>query len=88
MRHALLGRADSFATAMTEKLLTYALGRLLEHYDMPAVRRIVDEAESANYRFSSIVLGIVNSTPFRMKAKGPEGLEDEAHEGLQARRAD
>jgi hypothetical protein len=78
MRRALVGRADAFATAMTEKLLTYALGRILAHYDMPAVRKIVAEAETENYRFSAIVLGIVNSAPFRMKAGRPEGEELQA----------
>jgi len=52
---------------MTEKMLTYALGRGLEYYDMPAVRRIVRDAKSRDFRFSSIVLGIVRSTPFQMK---------------------
>ena len=53
---------------MTEKLLTYALGRGLEHYDMPAVRKIVREAAAREYRFQSIVLGIINSDPFRMRS--------------------
>jgi hypothetical protein len=52
---------------MTEKMLTYALGRGLEYYDMPAVRRIVAGARTADYRFSSLVSGIARSTPFRMK---------------------
>jgi hypothetical protein len=58
---------------MTEKLLTYALGRGLEYYDMPAVRNIVREAGTRDYRFSSLVAGIVNSPPFRMKVKKPTG---------------
>jgi hypothetical protein len=52
---------------MAEKMLTYAMGRGLEYYDMPAVRRIVQEARSKDYRFSSIVLGIAKSAPFQMK---------------------
>jgi hypothetical protein len=52
---------------MTEKMLTYALGRGLEYYDMPAVRRIVREAKTKDFRFSSIVLGVARSTPFQMK---------------------
>ena len=52
---------------MTEKLLTYALGRGLEYYDMPSVRTIVRDGKSADFRFSSIVLGISRSTPFQMK---------------------
>ena len=81
MRHALLDRADMFAAAMTEKLLTYALGRILEHYDMPAVRKIVADAKREDYRFSSIVLGVVNSAPFRMKVKR---ADEEGLDGLQA----
>ena len=50
---------------MTEKLLTYALGRGLEYYDMPVVRAIARDAGTQNYRFSSLMLGIVKSTPFR-----------------------
>jgi hypothetical protein len=52
---------------MTEKMLTYALGRGLEYYDMPAVRKIVHDGRSSDYRFSSIVLGIVKSTPFQLR---------------------
>ena len=52
-----------------EKLLTYALGRRVEYYDMPAVRGIVREAAPGDFRLSSIVLGIVRSTPFQMKRK-------------------
>jgi hypothetical protein len=69
LRQALLDRSDAFVTGVTEKLLTYALGRRLEHFDKPAVRKIVREAARNDYRFSSIVLGIVNSVPFQMKAK-------------------
>ncbi len=58
---------------VTEKLLTYALGRGLTASDMPAVRAIVRDARRDNYRFSSIVLGIVRSVPFRMRsAQRPE----------------
>ena len=52
---------------MTEKMLTYALGRGLEYYDMPVVRAIARDAAGQNYRFSSIVTGIVRSAPFQMK---------------------
>jgi len=62
-----------FVGVMTEKLLTYALGRGLEYYDMPAVRKIVHDAAGQDYRFSSLVLGIVNSAPFEMK-KGKSNL--------------
>jgi hypothetical protein len=60
-------RPDRFVTTLTEKLLTYALGRGLEHYDMPAVRVITHGAARADYRASSIILGVVNSIPFRMR---------------------
>jgi hypothetical protein len=53
---------------VTEKLLTYALGRGLEYYDMPAVRRIVKDAAADQYRFRSIVLGVVRSYPFTMRS--------------------
>jgi hypothetical protein len=52
---------------MTEKLLTYALGRGLEYYDMPAVRAVTHQAAQNHYRFSSLILGIVESTPFQMR---------------------
>jgi hypothetical protein len=53
-------------------MLTYALGRGLEYYDIPVVRAIATDARNQNYRFSSIVLGIVKSTPFVKKMKAPE----------------
>ncbi|MEP7245654.1 MAG: DUF1592 domain-containing protein [Gammaproteobacteria bacterium] len=77
LRRALLDQSDSFVTSLTEKLLTYGLGRRLEHFDQPAVRRIVRDASRNDYRFSSIVLGIVNSLPFQMKVKSaPAGTLD------------
>jgi hypothetical protein len=51
----------------TEKLLVYALGRGVEHYDQPAIRKIVREAAPGDYRWSSIILGITKSVPFQMK---------------------
>jgi len=64
---ALLSHPDLFAGRLTEKLLTFALGRGVEDYDAPAVRRIVRDAEPGGYRFSSILLGIVKSVPFQMR---------------------
>ena len=64
LRRALMARPELFAGAMTEKLLTYALGRGLEYRDMPAVRAILRNSARSNYRFSSLILGIVNSRPF------------------------
>jgi len=65
-RSALLS-SESFRMVLAEKLLVYALGRGIEHYDMPAVRAIVRDAAAADHRFSQYILGVVNSTPFRMR---------------------
>jgi mono/diheme cytochrome c family protein len=67
LRAALIRRPDQFVQTVTERLMTYALGRTIEYYDMPTVRRIVRESARDKYRFSSIVLGIVRSDPFRMR---------------------
>ncbi|HWP84004.1 MAG TPA: DUF1592 domain-containing protein, partial [Terriglobia bacterium] len=67
LREGLLKRPENIAYAVAEKLLMYALGRTLEHYDGPALRKIVREAAPSDYRWSSIVLGIVNSVPFQMR---------------------
>ncbi|MEO8051574.1 MAG: DUF1592 domain-containing protein [Acidobacteriota bacterium] len=67
LRAALLSNPELFVTTTTEKLLTYALGRGVEDYDAPAVRGIVRAARGEDYRFSSLILGIVNSTPFQMR---------------------
>jgi mono/diheme cytochrome c family protein len=64
LREALLERPDQFVQTFVEKLMAYALGRSVEWYDMPAVRRIVRESAGDDYSFSSIVLGIVQSVPF------------------------
>jgi cytochrome c551/c552 len=71
LREMLTSRPEVFVGVMTEKMLTYALGRGIQYYDMPAVRRIVHGAAPTNYRFSSLVLGIVKSVPFEMKLSGP-----------------
>jgi mono/diheme cytochrome c family protein len=67
LRKVLLNHSDDFLTTLTEKLLTYALGRGLEAADAPAVRRIKREAARANYTFASLIKGIVTSTPFQMR---------------------
>jgi hypothetical protein len=69
LRQALLGRREAFVGATTEKLLTYALGRRVESFDMPAVRAIVRDAGRNDYRLSALVVGIVKSLPFQMKRK-------------------
>ncbi|MCZ6890589.1 MAG: DUF1592 domain-containing protein, partial [Gammaproteobacteria bacterium] len=63
----LLQRPELFAETLTEKLLTFALGRGVEYYDAPAVRKILREAKSEQYRFSTLILGIVRSAPFQMR---------------------
>ena len=68
-RESLLS-SDLFVQTLTEKLLTYALGRGVEPYDMPAVRGIVRDAADDDYRFSSFILGVVESTPFTMRRAG------------------
>jgi mono/diheme cytochrome c family protein len=67
LRKALLDRRDAVASTATEKLLTYALGRRVESFDMPAVRLVIRDAARTDYRFSSLVTGIVKSVPFTMK---------------------
>jgi cytochrome c551/c552 len=69
LREALVGRSDAFVATATQKLLTYALGRAVHYYDMPVVRSIMRDAARNDYRFSSLVLGIVKSAPFQMKVK-------------------
>ncbi len=72
LRAALVRRPDRFVGALTEKLLTYAIGRGVEYYDMPAVRQIQREAADTDHRWESIILGITKSTPFRMRARSGE----------------
>jgi hypothetical protein len=67
LQQALLSRPEVFAGTFTEKLMTYALGRGVEYYDAPAVRKVVGGARTSDFRFSSFILGIVNSTPFQMR---------------------
>ena len=66
LRDWMLERGDRFAHNVTEKLMTYALGRRVEYYDQPVIRQIVREAASENYSWSSILLGVVKSAPFKM----------------------
>ena len=69
LRQALVDHSDAFLRTFTEKLLTYALGRGIEYYDMPVVRAIDREAARNGNRFSSFILGIVRSAPFQMQAE-------------------
>jgi hypothetical protein len=68
LRAALTARPDAFVQTLTEKLLTYALGRGLQQYDMPVVRSIVRDAKTKDYSFNAVVMGIVRSVPFQMRA--------------------
>jgi len=67
LRREIARRPDVFVGVLTEKMMTYALGRGIEYYDMPAVRKVVQDARASNYRFSAIVLGVARSVPFQMK---------------------
>jgi hypothetical protein len=75
LRQALLVKKTQFATAVTEKLLTYALGRGLEYYDAPAVRAIDRAAAADGYRWSSLILATVKSAPFQMRTAAPTGSQ-------------
>ena len=83
LRDALLARKEQFVQAMTEKLLAYALGRQLEAYDMPAVRKIVHDARPTDYRWQSIIVGIVRSEPF-LKRTAPLAPSSVARESNKA----
>ena len=76
LRAAILKHRHAFLVSFTESLLTYALGRRVEPYDMPAVRQIIRQAAAAGYRMSAFVLGVVNSAPFRMTAAPPAATSD------------
>jgi hypothetical protein len=67
VRQALLNREDQFVRTFTEKLLAYALGRVVDFRDMPVVRSISHDASMNSYRFSSFILGVVKSAPFQMR---------------------
>jgi len=74
LREALLSRSDVFITTMTGKLMTYGVGRSVQYYDMPSVRAIVRDAAKNQNRFSSLVVGIVQSPAFRQRIK--KGVEE------------
>jgi hypothetical protein len=67
LRNALVARKEQFVKAAAAKLLTFALGRPVEYYDAPVIRQIVRDAAANNYRWSSVILGIIESTPFQMR---------------------
>src|SRR5262249_879367 len=69
LRAFLLDDPEQFPRTVTEKLMAYALGRRVEYYDLPSIRKIVHDAASQNYRWSAIVVGIVKSPAFLMRSK-------------------
>jgi hypothetical protein len=71
LRALLLAQPEQFPRTVTEKLMTYALGRRLDYYDRPAIRKIVQGAAAQNYRWSSLVVGIVKSPSFLMRSSHP-----------------
>jgi hypothetical protein len=72
MIQAIAAHPEQFVRTTTEMLLTYALGRGTEYYDMPVIRTVAREAAAKNYRFAELVLGIVKSPPFQMRGKVPD----------------
>ena len=68
LQKAILNHPELFVTTLSEKLLTFAIGRGVGHYDAPAMRKIVRDSSAEDYRFSAVVFGVVNSLPFRMRA--------------------
>ena len=70
LQRALVARPEIFANTVAKKLLTFATGRGVEYFDGPAIRKIVREARAEDFRFSSLILGIVNSKPFQMRRSG------------------
>jgi mono/diheme cytochrome c family protein len=75
LRNFLLSRKDVFIQTFTEKMMTYALGRAVDYRDMPSVRRILSGSAAKDYRFSSILMGIVASPQFQMRVKAPAAIE-------------
>jgi hypothetical protein len=78
LRDALLKRPVPLLRAFTTNLLAFAMGRRVEYYDQPAIRRVVRDAEEDDYRISSFIVGVVKSTPFQMKRAeaASDGSED------------
>ena len=75
LKQVLLAHKNQVVQTITEKLLTYALGRGLDYYDAPAIRRIIRGAEAQDHRFSTLVFGIVKSVPFTQRMAGGDGAE-------------
>lgn len=67
LRAALVKSKDNFLMETTGKLMTYGLGRHIEYYDAPSIRQVVREASANDYKWSSLILGVIKSTPFQMR---------------------
>jgi hypothetical protein len=76
LRQALLHYSPQFVRLLTEKMMTFGIGRGTEHFDMPVVRSIVRDAEKSNYRFSAILMGIIKSPQFQMRTKVAESAKN------------
>ena len=76
VKQLVLNDPQRFVGAMTQKLLMYAIGRNVQYYDAPAVRQIVRESAADNYKFDSLVLGVVKSAPFQMRTVKAEAKLD------------
>ncbi len=77
LREALLKHQDAFLLSFTERLMTYALGRRVQAYDMPTVRRVIRDAGTQDYKMSAFIFGVVNSSPFRMsRVEGTDTTAD------------
>jgi hypothetical protein len=85
LRAALLKRREQFVQTLTEKLITYALGRGVDYYDMPSVRKIVRDAARDDYRFSAIVKGIVTTPEFQSSAVESVKAQEAAAKEVAAR---
>jgi hypothetical protein len=78
LRDALVRHSDQFARVVTERMMTYALGRGVEYQDMPTLRQIVQNSAADKYRFTSLVMGIVKSPPFQTNMKPATGEQQAA----------
>lgn len=78
LKQALLRHPKQFVSTVAERLLMYAIGRNVQYFDQPAVRAIVEQAERSNYGFESLVLGVIESTPFQMRQVSPAAGENVA----------
>ena len=85
LRSLLLDDPEQFPRTVTEKLMAYALGRKLEYYDLPAVRKVVREAGSQEYRWSAIVLGIVKNANFLTRSAAPAAESSQAGQSVAVR---